>query len=339
MGPTPTSPPDAGRRAAAPAHAWAGGGLLALLLVAAWAAGAQTAQLEVPSVDPARGRLGPADYPRIAMDPRGGTARLPAPARRIVSLHTNTDEYLYAIVPAELIVGVSESAFDRAFSRLPEMMPPARPAAVGNDVDAILALDPDLVLGTPSSDATVMGRLAEARIPVFRVETLVTRLEEVAENITVIGYLTGQDERARAVRARFETELDRIAADCAGLLPTTRIFGHSMTGFSYGDQTLFHDVIRLIGGTNVAAEGGLHTYERIDAEDVLEWAPDWVFTWSDHGREADELRRWREDPLLAETPAVRAGRIIVQDGRDTRRLSPFITVRARVIADAVCTGP
>jgi iron complex transport system substrate-binding protein len=290
---------------------------------------------EIPSVDVARGRLGPAAYPRRAMDPNGGTIQLDAAPERIVSLHTNTDEYLMGVVPPERIVGVTSSAYDEDFSRLPDLLAPYEPG-IATDAASILALEPDLVIGTLSTSSEVVYALEAAKIPVFRLDTLVTRLEQVAENITVLGYITGQDELARQARARSESEITAIADQCAAPRPRVRIFGHSMTGFSYGDQTLFHDVVRLIGAVNVAAEGGLHTYERIDREDVLAWNPDWVFTWANPGEEAKELQRWMGDPYLGQTSAAITRRIVVSDGRDTRRLSPLITTRARTIADAVC---
>ncbi len=294
-------------------------------------------QLEIPRVDVARGRLGPAAYPRMAMDPQGGTIQFDAPPERIVSLHANTDEYLYGVVPPERIVGVSSSAYDEEFSRLPELIAPYDPG-IATDAASILALEPDLVIGTLSSSPEVVFELQTAGIPVFRLDTLVTRLDQVAENITVLGYITGRDELARQARERFEGEIADIAIQCAAPHPEVRIFGHSMTGFSYGDQTLFHDVVRLIGGINVAAEGGLHTYERIEREDVMAWNPEWVFTWALPGEESEELQRWMEDPHLGLTSAARREHIVVSDGRDTRRLSPFITTRARTMADAVCAA-
>ncbi len=294
-------------------------------------------QLERPRVDALRGRLGPFDYPRTAMDPLGGTVRFEAPPQRIVSLSSNTDEYLYTVVPAELLVGVSPSAYDKEFSHLSGLMAPYHPDVAG-DVTTILGLEPDLVIGSASSGGDLVGQLEAAGISVFRLDTLNTKLEEVAENITVLGYITGQDEMARQARERFERELYEIAERCAAPHPEARMFGHSMTGFSYGDQTLFHDLVRLVGGINVAAEGGLHTYERADSEAIMGWNPEWVFTWSVPGKEAEELGRWMEDPYLRQTSAARTKQIVVSDGRDTRRLSPFITTRARTMADAVCTG-
>ena len=49
-------------------------------------------------------RLGPPSYPRLAMDSQAGTVRLPGPGKRFVSLASNTDEYLYQIVPPDMVV-------------------------------------------------------------------------------------------------------------------------------------------------------------------------------------------------------------------------------------------
>ncbi len=294
------------------------------------------AQVERPSVDVSLGRLGPLAYPRTAMDPRGGTIKLEAPPQRIVSLSSNTDEYLYKVVPPEFVVGVSPSAYDEEFSNLLGLMEQYQPD-VANDVATILRLEPDLVIESASSGGEAVYQLEAAGIPVFGLDTLNTNLEQVGENITVLGYITGQDEMARQERERFEREIAEIAEQCIEPHPEVSIFGLSMVGFSYGDQTLFHDLVRLVGGINVAARGGLHTYERIESEAIMGWNPEWVFTWSVPGKGDEELQRWmRDDPFLRLISAVEKKQIVVSDGKDLMPLSPFITTLAHTMADAIC---
>ena len=290
-----------------------------------------------PDVASVRARLGPLTYPRSAMGSQGGIAVLPAPPKRIVSLSGATDEYLYQVVAPELVVGVSESAYDEQFSAILPQVKAHRPAVV-KDAGSVVGLKPDLVLTTDFSSTELVHAIEDAGIPVFRLFENVTRLDQVAANIAVVGYLTGSDEGARRELQRFEKERADIAAQCRAPHAPAKIYGVSMTGFSYGDQTLFQDVIRLVGGINIASENGMHTYEKAEKEAVARWDPEWVFTWSVPGKQAEELRRWLDDPGLGKTQAARKGQINVSEAKDVLPLSSLITTFARTIANATCAA-
>jgi iron complex transport system substrate-binding protein len=293
----------------------------------------------VRNLESVRVRLGPQTYPRMAMDSQAGTVVLRTQAMRIVSLASNTDEYLYQIVPPDTVVGVSASAYNETFSAVLPYVNKYRPP-VARDIESILKLKPDLVITTDSSPHEPVHALQDAGIPVFRQRTLSTRLDQVADNITVVGYLTGYDERARIERSRFERELAEIAQQCKKPHEPARIYGVSMSGFSYGDETLFHDVVRLVGGVNVSAENGLHTYDQITKDFIARTNPDWVFAWSapGPGKREEELRRWMDDPVLSKIPAANMNRIIVSDAKDIFVLSPLVTNLAHILADATCKG-
>lgn len=309
--------------------------LIAVLFVA------QSALAQENNFDSVRVRFGAPQYPRSAIDSQGGVVILKSPPRRIVSLALNTDEYLYQVVPPEFVVGVSRFAYNVTFSAVLDHVDKYKPQ-IASDKDAILAANPDLVIGTDSVPMELVEALTAAGIPVFRMWTLTNNLEQVADNITVVGYLTGQDESARKERARFEREIMEIEAQCRPAKnPPARIYGVSMQEFGFGDHTLFQDVIRRIGAVNVAAEGGLHAYEPVTHEQIVSFDPGWVFTWSAPGTEnhQKELRRWVDDPVLGKMAAVKTNRVIVSDGKDIFLLSPRVTTLAHILADATCPAP
>ena len=275
-------------------------------------------------------------YPRSAVDPLGAHVVLDAPPTRIVSLEYEIDEYLYRIAAPQHIVGVSVYAYGVNASSVLGPVNRFQPKVAG-DIETILRLKPDLVVAGVRSRPDLVHTLQAAGVRVFRLPTMATRLAQVAENVSVVGYLTGRDETARQERLRFERELAGIAARCKiGGRPAPRIFGVSMIGYTQGDQTLFQDIVRLVGAVNVAAQNGVHAYEKVGNETVLRWNPDWVFAWSDPGKRADELRRWRDDPALGATAAVRKGQVVVSDGKDHLSLSSGVTKLAQTMADVLC---
>lgn len=292
--------------------------------------------LSWPNAAEAPVKTGSVVYPRTAVDPLGARVVLEAPPKRIVSLEYEIDEYLYRIADPEHVVGVSKQAYRDQLSNVLAQVNRHQPK-VAADIETILRLKPDLVVAGVRSKSDLVHALQSAGIRVFRLPTLATRLEQVAENITLVGYLTGRDEPARRERQRFESELADIDAQCrkAGHRGA-RVFGVSMIGYTHGDQTLFQDIVRLVGVVNVAAQNGIHSYEKIGNETVLRWNPDWVFTWSDPGKGADELRRWSEDPALGATAAVKKRQVVVSDGKDHLSLSSEVTKLARTMANVLC---
>ncbi len=181
--------------------------------------------------------------------------------------------------------------------------------------------------------------LRAAGIPIFAIETTPLTLDQIAANIVALGYITGADEGAQKELARFQGVIERVRKQCSAPHGSPRIFGVSMTGFSYGDHTLFHEIIRLVGATNVAAENGMHTYEPVSAATVATWNPDWVFTWALAGKQETERSRWlQDDPGLRNTSASKNKRITVLESKDVLPLSPLTTGFIRVIADTTCAA-
>lgn len=288
-----------------------------------------------PNVESVGARIGGTAYPRMAMDHQGATVKLTGPAMRIVSLIGGSNDYLYQIVPPERIVGVTKSAYDEGFSPILDKVIQYHPAVV-KDFDSIMALKPDLVITTDSMMIDVGGKLREAGIPVFGIITTPATLDQIGANVQVLGYVTGADEGASKELKRFQSEVARIAAQCSKPHGQPRIYGVSMTGFSYGDHTLFQDMMRVLNATNVAAVGGLHTYQQVDLPTIASWNPDWVFTWAVPGQQERELHRWLEDPNLSKTSASQNRRIIVLKSTDILPLSPSITGFMNEIAKATC---
>jgi iron complex transport system substrate-binding protein len=93
--------------------------------------------------------------------------------------------------------------------------------------------------------------------------------------------------------------------------------------YSYGDETLFHDIVRALGAVNVAAENGLDGYDAVSAELILRWDPEWIVTGADNGKRAEAIARIMSDPALALTTAVRKGQIVALDNRVFLPMSPY----------------
>lgn len=184
------------------------------------------------------------------LDDVGKTVRLAAPARRIVSLAPHITEDLYAAGAGEYIVGAVD------FSDYPE--PAKKLARIGShaklDLEAIVALKPDLIIAWESGNASShIRRLKALGIPLFISKP--KHIDDVASSIERFGELTGTQAvagtAARAFRSR-QAGLNARYADRSPVRTFYQIWNEPLTTVN-GEQ-LISDVMRLCGAENVFAK-------------------------------------------------------------------------------------
>ncbi len=185
----------------------------------------------------------------LVRDVTGAEVRLPAPARRVVSLAPYLTENLFAIGAGGRIVGTVEYAnHPEAAKRLP------RVGAYENlDAEAVVALKPDLVVAWKSGNPpAVLARLRALGIPVWIDEP--GRIEDVAGTLERLGALTGADRDARTAAEAYRRRLADLRARYSAR-PTVRTFYQVWDRplMTVGGPQIISDVIRLCGGANVFA--------------------------------------------------------------------------------------
>jgi iron complex transport system substrate-binding protein len=186
----------------------------------------------------------------VVTDSGGTVVRLAAPARRIVSLAPHITELVYAAGAGGRLVGNVE------FGQYP---PPARalPKVGGYerfDLEAILALKPDLVLGWESGNPQVMiARMRALGLTVHLSQP--DRIEDVAGELERIGRLAGTEEAAGLAAAAFRERHARLAARYSQR-PRVDVFYQvwKQPLMTVNGKQIISDAIRLCGGRNVFAE-------------------------------------------------------------------------------------
>ena len=239
----------------------------------------------------------PADADVLVRDVTGAEVRLPAPARRVVSLAPYLTENLFAIGAGGRIVGTVEYAnHPEAAKRLP------RVGAYENlDAEAVVALKPELVVAWKSGNPpAVLDRLRALGIPVWIDEP--GRIEDVAGTLERLGALTGADPGARAAAEGYRRRLAELRARYSAR-PAVRTFYQVWDRplMTVGGPQIISDVIRLCGGANVfAAQTALAP--TVDAEAVIAADPEAVVA-SGMGEERpdwlDGWRRWKRMTAVA----------------------------------------
>ena len=105
--------------------------------------------------------------------------------------------------------------------------------------------------------------------------------------------------------------------------------------YSYGAKTLFNDVVRAVGGVNIAAENGLVGYDLVNGEQIARWNPEWIVAGAALGAIEQTRARILADPAVALTEAGKKGQVVVLENRVFLPMSPFSTIRATALAEAL----
>ncbi len=223
----------------------------------------------------------------VVTDDVGKSVRLEAPATRIVSLAPHITENLYAAGAGEHVVGVSDfSDYPEAAKKLPRVGGNAR-----FDLEAIVALKPDLIIAWESSTASShIARLRALKLPLFISKP--KRIEDIAASIERFGELTGTTTTAavtaKAFRARHAELRSRYSER-----PTVRAFYQiwNQPLSTVNGEQLISDVMRLCGAENIFAKLPVPAPtvtieavlvanpEAIIASGMSESRPEWLDMW------------------------------------------------------------
>ncbi len=188
--------------------------------------------------------------PTTLVDGLGREITLESIPQRIVSLAPSNTEILFAIGAGSQVVGRDE------FSDYP-----AEAASIENiggsfgeyNAEAILALEPDLVLAAEINTPELVNQLEGLGLTVYYLKNPTT-LEEMYDNLQVVGQLTGNDatELVDALKARV-TAVDEKIAPLSSRIPVFYEIDATDPSkpWTYGPGTFGSLLIERAGGYNI----------------------------------------------------------------------------------------
>ena len=185
----------------------------------------------------------------VVTDVSGATMEMARPARRIVSLAPNITELLFAAGAGDRVVGtVDYSDYPPAARTLP------RVGGYSLDLEAIVALKPDLVIGWESGSApAVIARLRAMGLSVHLSEP--KRIEDIAGELEHIGKLAGTEATANAAARVFRERYAKLARRYSRLPPVDVFYQiWKQPLMTVNGKQIISDAIRLCGGRNVFSE-------------------------------------------------------------------------------------
>jgi len=223
--------------------------------------------------------------------------------QRIISLAPNLTEILFAFGLGDRVAGVTSYCdFPEAAKSKEKLGDTLRP-----DLERIIALKPDLVLITTSSQLEqITRRLDQLSIPVY--VTNPRDVREIVASIRALGEVTGATTKAGEIAGEMEQRI-HLVRERVRSLPGLRVFYVLQTGplITAGRNTFINDLINLAGGVSISGQE-TSDYPQFSRETVVARSPEVIVTPSSHGTDFVNEADLRRD--FATTLAVRANRIV-----------------------------
>jgi iron complex transport system substrate-binding protein len=218
---------------------------------------------------------------------------------RIVCLTEETTETLYLLGEGHRVVGVSGYTV-----RPPEARRKPRVSAfISAKYDRIESLQPDLILAFSDLQATITCELVKRGYPVVTFNQ--RSIAEILQMIRMLGGLVGCADRAEALAANLELEIDSIKAAASRLPMRPRVYFEEwddplITGIRWVEE-----LIEIAGGDSIFPDfrnARLGRDRIVSSEAVIDRRPDVIIaSWCGKAVRVDKIagrQGWEKIPAV-----------------------------------------
>ena len=230
--------------------------------------GTATAPAPVPSATPAA-RASAGAFPVSITDFQNRSVAISKRPERIVSIGPSNTEFLFALGVGDRVVGTDDFSDEPAAAKTKEHV-----GGVKVSLEKVVSLKPDLIVTVKFSDGTIEA-LSQTSAAVLVVDP--QNAGDVARTATLLGQAVGANGAKLA--ADIQAQLDAVKAKTANA-SKPKVF-HEIDAsdltkmYTVGPGSFIDDLIKLAGGTNIAAAAKTQ-YPTISAEEVVRADPDIV---------------------------------------------------------------
>lgn len=212
---------------------------------------------------------------------------------RIVSLAPSSTSILCSIGAAKSLVGVSKWCSDVAnVSHLPKF----GDCWHLDNISAIQALKPDLVIGSVPFRAEALTKLLSAPLNFLALNP--QSLSDIERDIAQLGAITGRSTRANQLIRTMHREFARVAK-LSHKQPRLRVYAEAWPNPRIASPPWVAQLIHLAGGTMITPAG-----QRVSEQDVARGNPDVILlAWAATGTRAKtskvySVKLWQNVPAL-----------------------------------------
>ena len=247
--------------------------------------------------------LSVAAFARIVKDQTGRNVNVPDRPQRLVSLAPNITEIVYALGLGDELVGDTDYCdFPPEAKNKPHVGTMLNPS-----LERIVALKPDLALGTPEANRReTADQLERLGIPVYGVTA--NTLAGTLTSIEDLGRILGRGAEAGKLVAQMQAGIDRIEKRIEGQpKPKVLFVVWYRPLITVGPKTFIADVIRAAGGIPIG-ENLTGEWPRLTLEALLPENPG-VIILPKTDSFAPSMEEFQTLPGWKELEAVKAGRM------------------------------
>jgi len=248
-------------------------------------------------------------------------------AQRIVSLTPALTEILFALELSHCVVGVTDSCdYPAEVKDCPHVACWFDP-----DLDKLMALKPDLVLGLQTAHKELKPKLESEGIRVVLVNPIT--VDDALSDMVRLGELLGARENSEILVANLRARLKAQDARVSAIPQKSRITASRILDmeddrfYVAGPLSFQYDIISRAGGQNVT--GSIQeAYPKITLTQLREWDPQMLFSC---GYDLNSIATITSKPEWQSLDAVRSGRVFVFDCGLTCRTGPRIVDMVEIL--------
>jgi iron complex transport system substrate-binding protein len=236
----------------------------------------------------------------LRQDTLSTTEGVAAVPQRIVSLAPSVTETLFALGVGDRLVGVTTFCdYPPQAQRVPKIG-----SFVSPSVEAVLAKQPDLVVGVRETDQGKIKRMKRMGLRVLVIS--VTRLKDTFESIHSLAQIVGREKAGKELLSRLQGQIDRIRARIAGAQRRRVLMLVGLRPLvAVGKGTYIDELLTLAGGDNIA-DAAPQPWPHLPLEYVVAKAPHVIIDGGMGSERGAPGKNWAD---LGSVPAVKDGRI------------------------------
>lgn len=271
-----------------------------------------------------------ASFPVTVTDGNGEDFTIEEEPETIVSLMPSNTEIAYALGLGEKMIAGSD------FDNYPEeALELEKIGGMELNIEAIVALDPDLVLALPGNPIEGIEQLADAGVPVLVVNDA-TNFAEVYESIDMIGKVTGAVDKSEEIIEQMQADLAILEEKAEEIdeADMKRVYVEISPApeiFTPGKGTFQDDILSLIRAINVAADE--EGWAELSEEAVIEMDPEVIILTYDFVEDAEDQLKNRDG--WQDISAVINDDIIMVDEDIVSRPGPRLIEGVETLAKAI----
>ncbi len=241
---------------------------------------------------------------RAVTDEVGRAITVPAEVKRIVSLAPNLTETVYALGLGDRLVGDTNWCdTPKAAKSKPHVGDPQNP-----NIEAIVALHPDLVLATTSINRVdTADALQRLGIAVYTSDPHTVR--GMLDSTNHMADVIGAAQQGTEVVGKLQQRLDALRARLAERPMAHVLFVVWLDPLqSIGQGTFIADALRWAGAESVVTTS--QPWPRLSIEEIVRLEPEYIVFSDDHGGATAKLADLRSRPVWRDLDAVETGHVV-----------------------------